>query len=127
MAPRRFYKMVSVQPVEHGFAIALDGREVRTPARRPLRLPSLALAERLAAEWDAQEKEVRPDAMPFTRLANTAIDRMAGDPSIVAIVRDDHVETGPAPSAVLHVGDRLVTIGTGEAVDKVDRILRGLE
>lgn len=47
--------------------------------------------------------------------------------SIVAIVRDDHVETGPSPSAVLHVGDRLVTIGTEEAVEKVDRILRGLE
>lgn len=47
--------------------------------------------------------------------------------SIVAIVRIDGVETGPPPSAVLHVGDRLVTIGTQEAVDAVDRILRGLE
>lgn len=47
--------------------------------------------------------------------------------SIVAIVRDTGVETGPAPSATLNVGDRLVTIGTEEAVDKVDRILRGLE
>ncbi|MEV3937462.1 TrkA C-terminal domain-containing protein [Glycomyces sp. NPDC049804] len=45
--------------------------------------------------------------------------------SIVAIVRADGVETGPAPSAILHVGDRLVTIGTQEAVDEVDRILRG--
>ncbi|WP_035700137.1 cation:proton antiporter regulatory subunit [Glycomyces tenuis] len=47
--------------------------------------------------------------------------------SIVAIVRDSGVETGPAPSEKLHVGDRLVTIGTEEAVEKVGRILRGLE
>ena len=47
--------------------------------------------------------------------------------SIVAIVRDDRVETGPAPSAILHVGDRLVTIGTEESVGKVERILRGYE
>jgi TrkA domain protein len=47
--------------------------------------------------------------------------------SVVAIIRDSGVETGPAPSAVLHVGDRLVTIGTEEAVSKVGRILRGLE
>ncbi|WP_100445459.1 cation:proton antiporter regulatory subunit [Glycomyces xiaoerkulensis] len=47
--------------------------------------------------------------------------------SIVAIVRDDGVETGPAPSEPLRVGDRLVTIGTEEAVDQVDRILRGRE
>jgi TrkA domain protein len=36
--------------------------------------------------------------------------------SIVAIVRDDRVENGPAPSAILHVGDRLVTIGTEQSV-----------
>ncbi|THV37148.1 potassium transporter TrkA [Glycomyces buryatensis] len=47
--------------------------------------------------------------------------------SIVAIVRSDGVETGPTPSSLLHVGDRLVTIGTEEAVDGVDRILRGIE
>ncbi|MBL0885278.1 cation:proton antiporter regulatory subunit [Myceligenerans indicum] len=47
--------------------------------------------------------------------------------SVVAIIRDSGVETGPSPSTVLHVGDRLVTIGTEEAVAKVSRILRGLE
>lgn len=47
--------------------------------------------------------------------------------SVVAIVRDTRVKTGPAPSEKLHVGDRLVTIGTVEAVEKVERILRGLE
>ncbi|GAB3228357.1 cation:proton antiporter regulatory subunit [Glycomyces halotolerans] len=47
--------------------------------------------------------------------------------SIVAVVRDSGVHTGPAPSEVLRVGDRLVTIGTEEAVEKVERILRGRE
>ncbi|WP_170177139.1 cation:proton antiporter regulatory subunit [Myceligenerans xiligouense] len=47
--------------------------------------------------------------------------------SVVAVIRDSGVETGPSPSTVLHVGDRLVTIGTEEAVGKAGRILRGLE
>jgi TrkA domain protein len=47
--------------------------------------------------------------------------------SVVAIIRDSGVETGPSPTAILHIGDRLVTIGTEEAVTKVSRILRGLE
>jgi chaperone required for assembly of F1-ATPase len=39
-------------------------------------LPTAALAEATAAEWDAQETEVDPRAMPLTRAANTAIDRV---------------------------------------------------
>jgi TrkA domain protein len=47
--------------------------------------------------------------------------------SIVAIIRDSGVESGPSPSTILRVGDRLVTIGTEEAVGRAGRILRGLE
>ncbi|TIS93963.1 MAG: ATPase, partial [Mesorhizobium sp.] len=31
--PKRFYKEVSVVPVEAGFAVQLDGRPVRTPGK----------------------------------------------------------------------------------------------
>jgi TrkA domain protein len=65
---------------------------------------------------------------PFVgrRLGDTRTRTRTGA-SIVAIVRTDGVETGPPPSAILHVGDRLVTIGTQEAVDGVDKILQGIE
>jgi len=68
-----------------GFAVVLDGRPVRTPARRPLAAPTRALAEALAAEWDAQATVIDPARMPLTRLANTIIDGVAAAaPEIVA-------------------------------------------
>jgi len=74
---KRFYKQVAVAAEEDGFAVALDGRPIRTPARAPLTLPTRALAERIAAEWDAQGDEVRPQDIPLTGLSNAAIDLMA--------------------------------------------------
>lgn len=74
---KRFYKSVSVEAGEDGkFGVLLDGRPVRTPARTVLALPTQALAEAVAAEWEAQEGEVKPLTMPLTRLAATAIDRL---------------------------------------------------
>lgn len=84
---KRFYKKVSAEVGEGGILLLLDGRVVKTPARRALRLPGKALAERLVAEWDAQGQEVRPESMPFTRLANTVLDRVADErPAIEASV-----------------------------------------
>lgn len=60
-------------------AIALDGRPVRTPGRRPLAVPSPALAEAVAAEWQAQGETIDPRSMPLTGLANAAIDRVEPD------------------------------------------------
>lgn len=75
---RRFWVEASV--VDHGpagYGLALDGREVKAPSRQGLRVPTRALAEALAAEWNAQGEEVDPAAMPLTQLANTAQDRIA--------------------------------------------------
>jgi chaperone required for assembly of F1-ATPase len=71
---RRFYKEVRVAEGEGGFALALDDRSVRTPARRPLVAPERALAEALATEWRAQTESIDPAQMPLTRLANSIID-----------------------------------------------------
>lgn len=76
---KRFYKEVSVAAADGGHAVLLDGRTVRTPARRPLAVPTRKLAELLAAEWDAQGEVINPPAMPLTRLVNTAIDGVALD------------------------------------------------
>ena len=74
---KRVYKQVTTRPAEGGWGIALDGRAMRTPGKNELVVPSEALAAAIAAEWDAQRDEIRPGAMPLTRLAATAIDRTA--------------------------------------------------
>lgn len=73
--PKRFWKAVTVEQRPGGFAILLDGRPTRTPAGAPLALPTRVLAERVAAEWEAQGEHLVPPTMPATRLAATALDR----------------------------------------------------
>ena len=72
---RRFYKTVDIAPVETGFAVRLDRATPKTPAKKPLVLPTQAAAELVAAEWDAQIETIDPFAMPITRLVNVALDR----------------------------------------------------
>lgn len=81
---KRFWSDVSVMAEGAGWTVALDGKPVRTPARAALVVPSVALAEAIAAEWRAQDGEVRPREMVMTGLANAAIDR-AG-PEIAAAI-----------------------------------------
>lgn len=54
--------------------VLLDGKPVRTPKRHALDLPTPALAEAIAAEWNGVGKELDPRALPLTGLANAAID-----------------------------------------------------
>ena len=73
---KRFYREVTIAPAEHGHRVLLDGRPMRTPARQVLAVPTASLAAAIAAEWRGQVETIRPEAMPLTRLASTAIDRM---------------------------------------------------
>jgi ATP synthase mitochondrial F1 complex assembly factor 2 len=66
-----------------GFAVTLDGRALNTPARRPLVLPTRALALAIAAEWGWQAGRVRPHTMPLTALAAHAIDEPRGPAAVV--------------------------------------------
>lgn len=81
---RRFYEKVAVAAVSGGHAVQFDGKPVRTPARHVLATPSLALADAIAAEWDAQRDLIEPAKMPLTRLANSIIDGVAEQPGPVA-------------------------------------------
>ena len=74
---KRFYKEVGSAAVEGGFAIQLDGREVRTPGQAVLVLPSAGLAEAVAGEWAVQGERIEPATMPLMSLACTAIDQIA--------------------------------------------------
>jgi len=73
----RFYETVATSQVPEGFAVTLDGKSMRTPARRVLAAPHPAIAEALRAEWDAQTPTIDPGRMPLTRLANSIIDGVA--------------------------------------------------
>lgn len=81
--PKRFYKQAAVAEHDGAFAVELDGRVVKTPARQNLSLPTRAAAQLIADEFSAQDKEIDPARMPATRLANTAIDGIVNDPQAV--------------------------------------------
>ena len=76
---KRFWKEVEVAPEAAGWAIQLDGRPVKTPAREALLVPTQALADAIASEWSDVEGDIDPRAMPLTGLANATIDRIAPD------------------------------------------------
>jgi len=82
--PRRFYETAATAAVVDGHAVRLDDKPVRTPARRVLAAPTLALAQAIAAEWQAQKDVIDPAKMPLTRLANAIIDGVADAPLPVA-------------------------------------------
>jgi chaperone required for assembly of F1-ATPase len=81
---RRFYATAAVREEEDGFAVMLDERPVKTPARRGLATPRRLLAEAIAGEWQAQGEFIDPAGMPMTRLANTIIDGVAAAEAEVA-------------------------------------------
>jgi chaperone required for assembly of F1-ATPase len=77
---KRFWKETAAVRVAGGWAVQLDGKPFRTPARKPLVVPAERLARAIADEWSAAGETVDPRAMPLTGLASAAIDRVAPDP-----------------------------------------------
>jgi len=75
--PKRFYKNAATDACDGGFAILLDGKPVKTPAKNALALPTKAAAEAVAAEWQAQDEYIDPGLMPLTRLVHSALDGVA--------------------------------------------------
>lgn len=71
---KRVYKTVTVDGPP--YRVFLDGKPLSTPLRRPVIAPSRAMAEAVAAEWDAQVSEIDPASMPVMRLVATCIDKV---------------------------------------------------
>lgn len=82
--PKRFYETVGIGRGGYGYAILLDGKPVRTPARGNLAVAGERLAQEIAREWDSQGETIDPATMPMTRRANTALDRVRGREGDVA-------------------------------------------
>ena len=82
---KRFYNRAHLgEAGPDGFPLLLDGKPVRTPARRALAAPTSPLAEKIAEEWNAQAEVIDPARMPLTRLANAVIDAVADAPGPIA-------------------------------------------
>ena len=73
---KRFWKEASIHKEDGQWAVVLDGRPVRTPARRAVAVPIRAMAEGIADEWNAQGEIVKPMTMPLMRAASTCLDRV---------------------------------------------------
>ncbi|MEM1052367.1 MAG: ATP12 family protein [Pseudomonadota bacterium] len=78
---KRFYKDVSTFQMSGGWQVALDGRAIRTVKGAAQIAPTRALAEALAAEWDAQGEKIDPKSMPLRDMADYAIDMVTADPA----------------------------------------------
>ena len=83
---KRFYAKADVAETGGGFAIALDGKPIKTPSGRIVAVPSRAIAEAMVAEWEAQQEYIDPTTMPMTRFANSVVDAVIDR---VGLVRDD--------------------------------------
>lgn len=90
---KRFWKAADVAGEDDRWRVVLDGREVRTPAKAELVLPTEAMARAIAVEWDAQAEEIDPRSMPVTRMANSVIDRVIPHHAEVADMLAAYAET----------------------------------
>ena len=76
---KRFWTRVAVCKEGDAWGVRLDDRPIKTPARLQLVVPSQALADAIAGEWDAVGETIDPRALPLSGIANAALDRIAPD------------------------------------------------
>ena len=106
-AAKRFWSTVAIERRDYGHVILLDGRLVKTPAKAILSVPTQAMADSIATEWDAQSDKIDPRTMPTTRSANAALDKVTPQKSEVAALiaaygEDDFLcYRAPAPQELI--------------------------
>lgn len=90
---RRVWASCEAARVEGGFGVLLDGKPLRTPAKSVLAAPAMGLAEAVAREWDFEGDSADPESMPMTRMANSAIDRVAPNHARIAAMLSEYGES----------------------------------
>jgi len=84
---KRFWNTASIEAEAEGFSIRLDGKPMRVPSGDILIVRPKALAQAIAAEWQAaggiKGGEMSFEDTPLTRLAGTAQERIAPNPDLV--------------------------------------------
>ncbi len=109
--PKRFYKAATAAPLGDGFTVLLDGKSVKTPAKSPLVVPTLKLAEAMAVEWADQGERIDPRTMWLTKLANTVIDRIT--PRRDAVV--DELAAFSATDLICYMADHPIGLAQRQA------------
>lgn len=97
-APGAPPQTVEIAPAPGGFAVVLGGRALRTPLGTELVVPTEALAEAIATELRAAGGALGPgkwraEALPLTRMAGTALDRMGRQRADIEAQLLAHAET----------------------------------
>ncbi|WP_273510423.1 ATP12 family chaperone protein [Planktotalea frisia] len=108
---KRFWKVAEAVEVEGGFSVHLDGRSIKTPGKSALVVPTQVMAERMALEWDAQEKVVNPNTMPVTKSANSAVDKVTAQFDAVADMLGEYAGT----DLLCYRADRPVALSARQA------------
>jgi len=81
---KRFWEQAHVAKTEGGFTVMLDERPLKTPMKRPLIVPSEALAAEIAAEWQAIEGKVDTSILPYTQFAHAGLDQAVDERAEIA-------------------------------------------
>jgi chaperone required for assembly of F1-ATPase len=73
---KKFYKQAAAVKSADHFTVQLDGRSLKTPSKSEFLLPTQALAEAVAREWQDQEDDVDLKGMMLTTFCYASIDRV---------------------------------------------------
>lgn len=126
---RRFYRQVTTRQADdgNGWTVMLDYRTLKTPSKRPLKLPTHSLAKAIAAEWEYQQIDgIRPFTMPLMKLACTALERV---PIVRSRIIDNLMSKFNQDLVFCRAPeDNVLTRGVYERqVEKVDPLLNWME
>lgn len=104
---KRFYKQAEAAAVDGGWQVMLDGRGVKTQGGRAQCVPTQALAEALAAEWQSQGETIVPGSFVLRDMADYAIDvvgtgREAALAALLAYAESDTLCYRAEPGEALH-------------------------
>jgi chaperone required for assembly of F1-ATPase len=92
-AQKVFWSDVSIVEAIGGYKVLLDGRDLKTPLKSTLQVPTLALAEKIAAEWRSLEGKIDPEKLPLTKLANAAIDNVSVQSELIIEMLAEYATT----------------------------------
>lgn len=98
----------------------INGKPLLTPKKQPVAVPTQALANAIAAEWQAGKK-YSPAHMPLTSITYTAIDQVAPQQALIVESLMTYVDTD-ALSYRATSSERLATSQLGQWNPVLDRL-----
>jgi chaperone required for assembly of F1-ATPase len=81
---KKFYKSVSIQEIDQGYSICLDGKAIKTQNKNLLFTKKKNLADLIVKEWDSQGEDIKASYMYFTQFLGTAIDYICIQRNIIS-------------------------------------------